>query len=504
MLNYGESLVLSVIFMTANTNEILNYSSTLAVLYVKDFRFLVNKLKKISKCYNVTTIIQGIHTMKLSHLRQITDYLQKFRHINAIHRVADSVIKIVFSGEEILYFNMQKGNAYISKCRREVRRSKVYQAPFDVILSKRFNRSNITSVLLYNDDKIIRITTSLSGAYKAHETILQFEFTGKTTNVIILDSDEIVQEALRHVDAQSSYRVVKVGVELLAPPPLPFTPKEFPLEDVEAFLYETCDREEKQRLAQVKKQKISLLQKKIIKLERNYEKLEDETALGEETTKMQHIGNLVLSNMHQIKPYVKILELNDYDGSMLTVEIPSNLPSASAISNYFFKRAKKMKQKAKNLHIERDSLQEKIEHQRHFMDAVESAADVSQIQMLFPPRKQQKKVKLNESYEIFWIEGYKVLLGKNERGNIELLEKARARDIWLHLKGRPSTHVIITTDKQKVPESVLYAAAKLCVDFSVFGKGHYEVDYTPRREIRIQEGANVLYNNYQTLSVEKE
>ncbi len=44
--------------------------------------------------------------MKLSHLRQITQYLQQFRHINAIHRIADSVIKIVFNGDEVVYFNM--------------------------------------------------------------------------------------------------------------------------------------------------------------------------------------------------------------------------------------------------------------------------------------------------------------------------------------------------------------------------------------------------------------
>jgi len=106
--------------------------------------------------------------------------------------------------------------------------------------------------------------------------------------------------------------------------------------------------------------------------------------------------------------------------------------------------------------------------------------------------------------ETFWIEGYKVQLGKNERGNVNLLKKARARDIWLHLRDRPSTHVVITTDKQKVPDSVLRAAARLCVDFSVMSPGTYEVDYTPRREVKIQEGANVLYNKYETLTVDRE
>jgi predicted ribosome quality control (RQC) complex YloA/Tae2 family protein len=114
-----------------------------------------------------------------------------------------------------------------------------------------------------------------------------------------------------------------------------------------------------------------------------------------------------------------------------------------------------------------------------------------------------KKEKPNEAYEIFWIEGYKVMLGKNEKGNIALLKDARARDIWLHLQGRPSAHVIITTDKQRVPMNVIESAAKLCVDFSVYGAGKYLVDYTPRRDVNIQEGANVLYSKYETLAVDK-
>jgi len=94
-------------------------------------------------------------------------------------------------------------------------------------------------------------------------------------------------------------------------------------------------------------------------------------------------------------------------------------------------------------------------------------------------------------------------LGKSEKGNIELLKNAKARDIWMHLKDRPSAHVVISTDKQQLPQCLLETAAKLCVDFSVFEKGRYLVDYTPRREVKMQEGANVLYTNYKTLSIEK-
>lgn len=441
--------------------------------------------------------------MKLSHLRQVAEYLKQYRHINAIHRVNDTTIKIVF-GEGSLYANMQKGNSHLAMCRHDIRRTKVYQAPFDVVLAKRFNRAVIMDVSLYNDDKILRIEASLSGAYKHSRTVLQLEFTGKTTNAIILDEDEVVLEALRHVDAGTSYRVVRVGQPLLPPPPPRFTPKEYPLNDVEAYLFAECEREQSERLASLKQQKTGLLEKRMQRLVRHLETLEDETALNEEAERLRHLGNLALANLHAIKPYKTELRLNDYDGTQVEVMLPRPFASAHLVSDHFFKLAKKTKQKAANMHIEREGLEGKIRHLRHFIATVEAAETVEEISRLFPAKQPGRtKEKNDDAVETFWIEGYKVQLGKNERGNVTLLQGARARDIWLHLRDRPSTHVIITTDKQKVPESVLRAAAKLCVDFSVMSPGVFEVDYTPRREVKIQEGANVLYNKYETLAVEK-
>ncbi len=442
--------------------------------------------------------------MKLSHLRQIAEHLKRYRRIHAIHRVNDTTLKIVFEGEKALYANMQKGHSYLAMCRHDIRRTKVYQAPFDVVLAKRFNRSNVEKISLYNGDKILRIEAALSTAYKHSRTILQLEFTGKTTNAIILDEDETVLEALRHVDAQSSYRVVRVGQPLLPPPPPAFTPKEYPIENVENYLYEVCEREQQSRLQTLKKQKINVLGKRRQKLQKHLDTLEDEATLNAQAERMRHLGNLVLSNLHAIRPYETRLTLKDYDGSDVEVTLPKTFSSVSQMADHFFKSAKKMKQKAAHMHIEREGLEGKIRHLGHFIATVASAQTVEEIARLFPPKQQSKsKEKQDDSIETFWIEGYKVQLGKNERGNVALLKKARARDIWLHLRDRPSTHVIITTDKQKVPETVLRAAAKLCADFSVMSPGVYEVDYTPRREVKIQDGANVLYNKYETIAVAK-
>jgi predicted ribosome quality control (RQC) complex YloA/Tae2 family protein len=439
--------------------------------------------------------------MKLSHLKQIVNYLKNFKKITAIYRVSDTVVKVVFDKDDTLYFNMQRSNSSIFKC-QEYPRSKVYNAPFDVILSKRFNRSNILDVELLNGDKIIRFKTAIASAYKEEVTYLQFEFTGKYTNVIILDEQNIVLEALRHVDLFSSFREVRVGQKLLDVPPAPFVAKEYPLEDVEAFLYEVYEKEQNAKLESLKKQKIAQLNKKLKKLQKLYEKLDSQEALEAEAKQYEHYGNLILSNVQNIKPYTTKLLLDDYDGSKLEIELDKPHATPFGISEMFFTKSKKAKQRAKHLHIEEESLRSKIEHIKRFIHTVADAKDIAKIELLFPKRQQNKKIKTSDSIETFWIEGYKVELGKNEKGNIELLKNAKARDIWLHMKDRPSCHVIIHTDKQQLPKNIIATAARLCVDFTTTSKDRYLVDYTPRREVSIQNGANVLYNKYKTVEVD--
>ena len=439
--------------------------------------------------------------MKLSHLKQIVHYLKNFSKISAVHRVSDSTLKIAFDKRDDIYFNMTRSNSSMFKC-EEYPRSKVYNAPFDVIIAKRFNRSNILSVELLNDDKIIRFKTSVASAYKEEITYLQLEFTGKYTNVIILDAEIKVLEALRHVDLFSSFREVRVGQTLLDVPQAPFVAKEYPIENIEEFLYEVYDKEQNSRLTNLKKQKIALLNKKRKKLQKLYDKLDDEQTLQKEAELSEHYGNLVLSNIHNIKPYATTLSLIDYDGTEKLLELPKAYPTAFMISNMYFLKSKKAKQRAKHLHIEEESLRSKIEHIKLFIHTVEVAKDTAKIELLFPKQVQAKKIKVNDSIEIFWIEGYKVQLGKNEKGNVELLKNARAKDVWLHMKDQPSTHVIITTDKQNLPEKIIKSAARLCVDFTTTSQDRFLVDYTPRREVTIQSGANVLYNKYKTIEID--
>lgn len=433
--------------------------------------------------------------MKHFLLKQIVEYLLvNAQNIKFIKRIDNNIIIIEFNNRNIVYIDISKGNSTIFKCKKILSSKKDFNAPFDVALQKRFNNSKIDDIEMYNDDKIINFKVSSSSSYKKLVTILQLEFTGKHTNIIILDENRVIIEALRHVDEFSSSRVVKVGIKLEEIPKQTFIPKVDEVPDIEEYLYEVYEEKEKQSLENVKKQKISQIDKKAKKLNKTIESLPKKEELELESNMFYEKANLILSNLHNIKPYQKTLKVFNYYGIEVEIDLEEK-SSASKYSNELFKKAKRAKQKAANISLEKDNLDEKLEFLLRLMNNISNAESIEECEFLSPKKERnQIKTKKAQTYESFYFEGYKIMLGTSERENIFLLENSKASDFWFHLKDRPSCHVIVQNGKKEIPLSVITQAATLCAKFSVDFAGNYEVDYTQRRNVKIQSGANVLYN----------
>lgn len=440
--------------------------------------------------------------MKYFLLKQIVEYLcLNAQNIKFIRRIDNNIIIIEFNNKNVLYFDLSKGNSAIFKSNKLLSSKKDFNAPFDVTLQKRFNNAKIENIELYNDDKIINIRVNSSSSYKKLTTILQLEFTGKHTNIIILDENRVILEALRHIDEFSSSRVVKVGIKLDEVPKQSFIPKIEEVDNIEEYLYKIYEDKENQSLENIKKQKISQIDKKAKKLKKTIDSLPKKEELEEESNMLYEKANFILSNLHNIKPYQKSLKVFDYEGKEIEIDLEEK-PSASKYSNDLFKKAKRAKQKALNISLEKDNLDEKLEFLLRLMNNINNAQSIEECEFLLPKKeKNQTKTKKAQTYESFYFEGYKIMLGTSERENIYLLENSKASDFWFHLKDRPSCHVIVQNTKKIIPDSVINQAAILCAKFSVDYSGVYEVDFTQRRNVKIQSGANVLYNPYTTTVV---
>ncbi len=450
----------------------------------------------------------GTQLMKLEELQAIAKRLNDFTFISRARRVEDNTIELVFDKHDSYFFNMTRGHSFVYKAPSQ-RPLQGYNAPFDTLLHSLLSASKLLEVSVPGNDRILRIKVVPKSAYKNQVVTLQLEFTGKNTNAILLDENEVIIEALRHIDSESSFRVVRPGTELLPIPPRVESREQRAgsreqISNIDSLLEARYRTIQTKRLEEMKKQKLASVAKKITKLQKELDQLPDETSLEAEAQKNMELGNIVLANLYQIKPYDTKLKTYDFEGNEITIKLPKNL-KVNRYSDYFFNLAKRARNKAKNVHIEKENLESKKRFYENIHYAIEQAKEPYELELLVPKRgkSQRKKERLKEG-ELFWIEDYKVMVGRNSKENQALLKAAKSNDIWMHVRDIPGSHVIIRTDKQNLPDSVLNAAAKLCVDFSTDQPGNYLVDYTKRKFVKIQEGSSVEYDKYQTIPVLKE
>ncbi|MRI84174.1 MAG: hypothetical protein C6I00_07130 [Nitratiruptor sp.] len=434
--------------------------------------------------------------MRYRELRAIVEYLQRNRFLHTIQRVDDNLLLAHFDRDR-LFFDLNRSKNLIYK-RDDFLATKRYNAPFDKLLAKRCNKSQI-EIELDPHDRIIRIHCTQEGAYKRQESTLVLEFTGRLANAILLDEKGQVLAAL-HYDFHRDLHPGAPLVPLNPPPQLDRSP--WAPEDMEAYLYDLYEQERRKRLSILKTSKLLQLAKQKERLQERLAELQREEELLAQAREQEEQAQLLLANLHRIPPYERVVQLEGFDGEQVCIQLPKEAKNPAHGADLLFQRARKLRQKAEHIHIQREHLQEKLAFLKRKERLVQEATRPEAIELLFAKREPRQSGR-EPNYERYLIDGFPVYVGKNKRGNVELLKRAKASDFWFHLKGLPSAHVIVATDKKNLPRHVLEEAARLCVRFSVDQPGEYLVDYTQRRNVRIQDGANVTYVNYKSLRVKR-
>lgn len=437
--------------------------------------------------------------MKYAILKALTAKLQSEKKITRISRTADSVLRVEFDRGSVYFFDLTRGHNFVFKNERMA--PKEYKAPFDTALAKCFTRCSIEKIELSPTDKIIHIHAAVRLGYKEQKACLSLELTGKSANAVVTDEEGIIISALRY--ETSGVRDIRIGEKLMPPPPPPFAFSDMQMDDVDAYLEGLYEAKQKNRLENLKNQKIAQIDKKIERLEELLATFEETGELSQKADEAIKIGDLLCANAHLLRQHEKTVMLQDFDGSEITVELP-DFRSQKEILNFFYQKAKKLRKKADGIYKEKESVGERLSFLRLQRSAVLTAADEDGVKLFTPkPKKEEQKEGFGDIFEAFY-KNYKISIGKNRKGNEKLLKFARANDLWFHIKDIPSAHAILHTDRQAVADDVVAFAAKMCVELSVSERGSYLVDYAKRRDVSPIEGANVNYVNFKTLTVKKE
>lgn len=216
----------------------------------------------------------------------------------------------------------------------------------------------------------------------------------------------------------------------------------------------------------------------------------------ENRDKQRLFGELLTANIYSIKKGMTTITLpNFYSKNMENVTIPLDgdlTPSENAQKH--FKAYNKAKRTFDALQEQIKTNDEELTYLEGVLASVGNCTDEQDIKEIRSELresgyikkakvvKQKQSQKKSKPMHFVSSDGFDIYVGKNNVQNDELtLKFARARDIWLHTKVIPGSHVIIATDGKEVPDSTLNEAVNLAAYFSKARESTLvPVDYTEK------------------------
>lgn len=275
-------------------------------------------------------------------------------------------------------------------------------------------------------------------------------------------------------------------------------------------------KKEERALFKAKVSKLSsIVNKKLKKLEKNLQIAEEKLLSCRNADELTLKGQLLISYAYKIKSGEKKVALPDYtkEGEpLIEIKLDDKLTPVQN-AEVFFKKYGKLKKTEAAVSPQREELLSEIEYLKTVLveiEKAESAADfddveeeLKQIGLIRAPKTKERKK--TSQFRLFSYKGYDVRAGRNNLQNDRLVAESDRNDVWLHAKGYRSSHVVIKSHGNPVPEEVILFAAELCAFYSGGKQGDkIPVDYALKKHVKKPSGAKpglVYYTNQKTLLV---
>jgi len=205
-----------------------------------------------------------------------------------------------------------------------------------------------------------------------------------------------------------------------------------------------------------------------------------------------------------------IANVLDYEtGQMVSVPLVKGKDIKES-SQHYFGLYKKLKEKSKVLQTRIESSRQFLSYLEQLAHTIDSAQDLDTIAEIREEMIQQGLIKAKRhqptkesDFKRIEYEGFKILIGKNNRQNEKLVRESNDKDLWLHVHESPGAHVVVKTEGKNLPHKVLeYAAALAAYHSKARFSSKVPVDYTLVKYVHKPKGCPpglVLYTNYETI-----
>ncbi|MDF2504026.1 MULTISPECIES: NFACT RNA binding domain-containing protein [Clostridium] len=229
-------------------------------------------------------------------------------------------------------------------------------------------------------------------------------------------------------------------------------------------------------------------------------------------------GELLTSNIYSIKKGEKNVTLQNYYSENLeniTITLNENKTPSENIQKYF-KKYNKLKTTEKMAKIQLEANSKEMEYLQSVFTNIKNCEDYNEIEEIkkelietgyikFNNKNKKKSSKTSKPYHFTSSDGIDIYVGKNNFQNDYLtLKFADKRDIWMHTKNIPGSHVIVKK-LGPVPDKTLEEAAGLAAYYSkAKHSNNVAVDYTEVKNVKKPSGAKpgmVIYLTNKTINI---
>ena len=229
-------------------------------------------------------------------------------------------------------------------------------------------------------------------------------------------------------------------------------------------------------------------------------------------------GELLKANLYRIENGASFAEVENYYDDLNPVRIPLN-PALSPQKNAakYFKDYKKTYTAEQTLTKLTENDREELVYFDSVLDSIarsETLSEISEIReelsaagyIKRTDARKPKKAAAPQFKEYSSAEGYKILVGKNNRQNDYITTVlAGKNDLWFHVKNIPGSHVIVMCGGAQVSDETVKKAASLAAANSkAASSSQVPVDYTPVKYVKKPNGAKpgmVIYTTNKTVYV---
>lgn len=272
---------------------------------------------------------------------------------------------------------------------------------------------------------------------------------------------------------------------------------------------------------------LKLILVKLKKLNSKLVSINDKIKECRDADKYKLYGELITNNLYRINDHNQssITIENYYDNNnLITIPLDGSItPSNNA--KKFFKKYKKLKSAKEFVDVQKEAVKNDIDYLESIVYEINSADSIMTLDSIYTElqettivqdkSKKSKKIKKkkmsneNQALNDFIkcnVDGFTVLIGKNNKQNDYLTTKvANKDDIWLHVKDFHGSHVILRTDNKIPSQETINKCAMLAKEHSKASKSNnITVDYTYVQYVKKPSGSKpgmVIYTHEQSVTV---